>query len=784
MSLTPEEQKRRLTALLRAQGLNQAEIDLRLKQTKPEPATDKKAEVKGRKPPARRPEPGRIPFERLSQPYRFITLPDEVLPPENGLVPLDEPLSDGYCATVTVEWIAETPLLIGGAATPKKKGQIAPVEPLTIGGRCVLPGATLRGLVRHAVEIVAHGKMTQGNWHYRFGLRDFEHPYYKDEVAVSKVKELHAGFLRIRDATEDDGQASVIETDGRRKVWELSPAADWGHVTIGSLGNLGVGEDDLRVDQDKDGNPVYRVWAGKALKDKYDALGMIADGRIDFTRQVRFRLVEEKNGRKIYVADSSGTARGVMLVAGKLPGGGNKKFEYFVTRDSNPNAPSFALTRDVVELFERLYSEPSKGDQLRLTGSWKELRPVAERSGIPVFYVGNPDPRARDARFFFGLTRLFKVPHKLSVGQILRETQPAHIPRGAAREQDGRRVLASYENVDFVENLFGYVVEPRDLEFAGDDPIAPDAVARKGRIAFGFAFLNKDTPAKPTPAVEVIQMAPRASFAPFYLRGAIKDYSGGSSRLAGRKAYIPRYQNPANDRAVSDFQEFGRRQVQLVKDASRGRVSPDVLSHLVFLLPEGNRPLMFSGDIRLHNVTAAELGAVLYALTHGGDREKRFRHMIGRGKPFGAGQVRVGKILLRVEANKRGADARIGAPTADEIFRKADGKGLADENGHSLSPFLSAFETYLCKTLHLHAAADAPAIREWLGMADPQEGQSLADKDRLFYHPFAKDDKGHYQSPFAAFRLLRQATQCMDTTDKPQGQERLLAAPDAKSTPR
>jgi CRISPR/Cas system CSM-associated protein Csm3 (group 7 of RAMP superfamily) len=99
-----------------------------------------------------------------------------VLPPESGPVALDEPLPNGFCATITVDWIAETPLLVGGAAAPKKKGEI--VEPLTIGGRYELPGATLRGLLRNAVEIVAHGKMTQGNWHYRFGARDFVHPYY------------------------------------------------------------------------------------------------------------------------------------------------------------------------------------------------------------------------------------------------------------------------------------------------------------------------------------------------------------------------------------------------------------------------------------------------------------------------------------------------------------------------------------------------------------------------------------------------------------------------------
>jgi hypothetical protein len=307
--------------------------------------------------------------------------------------------------------------------------------------------------------------------------------------------------------------------------------------------------------------------------------------------------------------------------------------------------------------------------------------------------------------------------------------------------------------------------------------VEPGAVARKGRVAFGFAFLNEDTPAKLSEPVDVIQMAPRASFAPFYLQGKIKDYSAGDSRLAGHKAYFPRYPNAAQHKALADFKNFGERQKELVRQSSGGRLSTDVVSRLAFLVPASQKPLTFTGEIRLHNVTAAELGAVLYALTHGGDCEKRFRHMLGRGKPFGAGQVRVGKILLRVEANRGGEDARIRQPKDEEIYDPANGRGLAEAQGHSPGPFLSAFEAYLCKTLGLQSAAAAAPIREWIGMSDPAQGEAHARADALFYHPFPQDRLGKPVLPFGAYRLLREATQAMDTRDKPQGDDRLLPAP-------
>ena len=49
--------------------------------------------------------------------------------------------------------------------------------------------------------------------------------------------------------------------------------------------------------------------------------------------------------------------------------------------------------------------------------------------------------------------------------------------------------------------------------------------------------------------------------------------------------------------------------------------------------------MRFSSRIRLHNVTAEEIGLVLYALGHGGDPKKPYRHQIGRAKPYGAGEV-------------------------------------------------------------------------------------------------------------------------------------------------
>lgn len=727
-------------------------------------------------PSKRRPAENTLPLDALSQPYRFIELPDKVVGPEPGLAdhPIDMPLSEGYCGTIRVEWIADSPLLIGGAATGKSQSD-GTVEPLKINGQYVLPGATLRGLVRSVTEIVAYAKMTQGNWHYRFGLRDFVHPYFVEDSGVSKIDQVKGGFLHIRSATDDDPKEAVVELNNKNHVYELRGNLDWGHVRIPSLSKIEVPQN-LLQETAKNNKIGYPDWTGKLPfddakgKGKYTYLKMGSGDNIDFSRQQGFRLVSDEHGRKVYDADPQGSKKGVMVVSGKLPGGGNKIYEYFIT--PNPSAPVYILHKDVALLFERLHCRPGKGDKLEPDGNWKPLRKLAfKETGIPVFYVGNPGLEHPDRNFFFGLTRLFKVPHRRSVGDVLFTEQPAHRPK----------IGETYENVDFVENLFGYVVEPRDwLQEEVDKSVAPAAVAKKGRVSFGFAPLLADRKPKLSSVVDVIQMAPRASYAPFYLRGQVKDYSGPKAKIAGRKAYFPQFTKPDPDEAIRRFKAFGEKQRQDVIASSPSGKPPgaDTLSQLRFLVPDGNRPLVFAGDIRVDNVTAAEIGALLYAITHAGDREKRFRHMMGRGKPFGAGQMKIGRVQLSLEANGQDGEKRLKPAAGDELYDGETGTGFVEAGGLSLDPFLTAFEDYMREQVGPTYPLQSAPLLEWLGMSDPNEGAQLAEAKRLSYKAYEKaPSNGDFVKQFDAYRRLREATQHMNSPDQPRGKDRLLTTP-------
>jgi CRISPR-associated protein (TIGR03986 family) len=642
-----------------------------------------------------------------TSPFVFVTLPDQVVPADQAR--LDILRADGYCATIRYTLEAETPLLVGAEASRSGPDE-GIVVPMTMGGTdaYVIPGATLRGLVRAAVEIVAHGRLGSANLHHRFGIRDFEHPYYE---LVAKVERVKAGWLT--GSTDPDGKVTM----------QIVPC-DWAHVLIDDMAAAPAFAG--RVSRRED-------WIVKSLTDKYQALGLAPGGGkpilYDFHETFGYGPPFDDKGRTVRKPMKGGTP-GVPVMSGKLPGrGGKKKYEYafFDRRGARPVPIGDAIVDD----FVRMNSKPSKNRPVP-DGSWKELKPTfdADRR-IPVFYVGDLEAQGPD--FFFGLTRMMKLPHRRSVGGVLAASHARHQPAY------GQQNDLTY-HADFVEGLFGYVVEPKDIGADQSASSAPPSIARKGRIAFSFATPKPGFGrARLSDPVVVIQSAPRASFAPFYLQPAQPGANDGEAdysaeqppRLAGRKRYRPRDGAADALGRLAKIKAMGERQIEAVRQSSSGRpVSEEVKSRLRFLLPrDAGKPLVFEGEIRLHNVTAAEIGAVLFALTHGGDPAKPYRHMIGRAKPFGAGQMRLRTLDLAAEAN----DGRAIPPPAGEELASPDTRtGFCTDKGTaSLKEFLDAFAAHMSKQPGLDKFPVVPAVLEFLGASEPAVDVSDAQLDYM-----------------------------------------------------
>lgn len=675
-------------------------------------------------------------------PFRFVALSERVATPEISDLTLDLPVEGGFSGCLHVTWAVETPLLIGDEVTEQvvgKPGETVEVAvPLRLGsnGPVVIPGASLRGMIRAATEIVAHGRLAQIDGHLRFGLRDFTHPRTKPENeadAPLAAKNIKAGWLRRNEA-------------GGSVTYTITPC-DWGAVMVHDL--------PVSLTSEADRHERWAEWLSMSVADRYQALkhpndpsGMVSGQRnekvIDFSKapEWSFKCVDQNRAPKLYERVLSENGRsGHFVFSNKSPGridvqrlrdidaerkknkrgksGQPKEREYVFFGEKAPE--KFDVRPEDWAQFERINTKPAKNKRVP-DGSWASLAPSLNNGGrVPVFYV------ERQGGIELGLTRFFKIAHDHDVGTIRDRTSSHERPR---LDEEERLQL------DLVESLFGYVYEPKDILSSANGRTRPEHIARRGRVSFGMAYLKTDTPAeiwpessgpRKKPPIETVQGAPRASFAPFYLSGMIKDYSSPLSKLAGRKRYIP--QTPADQKAKSKSDLEKRLKHEKEKQKN---ISKEVISHLRFLVPkQDGEDLIFTSDIRLHNVTAVEVGALLWVLTHGGDPDKPYRHMIGRAKPFGAGQLRVKALALTLKGHDAGADEMLMPPASWELS-SGSREGWTGDGGQSMAPFLRAFDAHMTTFLGEALGANT-VIKEFLAASDPKIGSALAGAGRMNY---------------------------------------------------
>ncbi len=713
--LTYEEKKRRLDMLRKTLGWSEAEYQAHLARLRDTPN-----EIPTRQqPPSRR--PGRVaqpisqppdkevPAEHCVAPYRFVTIPDHVvMPPQevssalgSKATLLNTPLEGGYCGEIAVEWEAETPFLIGQRAKDAD-----PWSPMQLGkdGDYWIPGSSFRGLIRAAAEIIGHARLEQVNKSHVFALRDFKHRDYNsiEGLGLGKAGAVKAGWLWCGNTDADDDE------EGK---WEIEPS-DLAYVEIRDLLTY-VDAGHRQMD-----------WITLGLDAKYTAVGMKSGSSFDFKKTARFNGAPntQQDQPRVSPVKDGGLREGVLVFSGATPrqrpgsreAQNPKHFEYaFMTKPGTRTKER--ISKKVFQRFLMVHTTQG-AKQREPVGSWATLSKIARKGApIPVFYVG--DLQSQDEKTFaFGLTRLFRVPHRLSVGDRIANTLKRHVSVGHGK----------YEP-DFVSALFGYVHEAEQIPESQTSDFAKDSLALKGRIAFSGAVIGKNN-AKPTDVIHTVNMAPRLSFAPFYLAGPEKDWSSADAPFAGRKRYLPR---STGGNQLMAIQGRLKSQIDALPEYMRAREHQQ--TRMQFLVPKTETPLRFSSRIRLHNVTAEEVGLVLFALTHGGNRD--CRHMLGRAKPYGAGQMRVVSARLDLEANTCRGKGRLSAPSTDDqhcpveaILPPGEDRAEDDYGYHNAShqPFLKALQDFMCGAGGVRAFPDCEPVKQFLGSSDPREGARLS----------------------------------------------------------
>ncbi|MDX9708199.1 MAG: TIGR03986 family CRISPR-associated RAMP protein [Trichloromonas sp.] len=438
-------------------------------------------------------------IEKITAPYNFVPLSKKVFFPDwAGQVSHDVPFSDGISGELECELTTHTPIYVRNGGKWEhddimKKADAQSFFYVKVDGqkKFMIPGTSLKGMLRNVIEIASFGKMTKVDDH-RYGVRDLTNPDKKlyldhmtdtvgQRIYKSKVK---AAWLRICPETEQ---------------WNLIPCS-FARVEQADLVNYHPSRPEgikKRISAVKK----YELWGGN-LDLQFDHNGE-GDHRhsCGMLRYIRATNVGKGKirGRLVFTGQPAENRRDVD------PRNHSKHMEFIFFGEENCTLPVEENIKKIKKEFEFIHSDANEVPNEEWA-YWK--RKLAQGERVPVFYLTNKDGSLHS----IGLAMMYRLPYKNSVLEAIRNTSPDH----------------GHQSPDLAETLFGFVDGNRD--------------ALKGRVTFTAAIATQASQAN---AIQTVLGGPKPSYYPNYIEQPIS-LSGGTNyqtfmddkcRIRGWKRY-------------------------------------------------------------------------------------------------------------------------------------------------------------------------------------------------------------------------------------------------------
>lgn len=573
------------------------------------------------------------PHRTASAPYNFVPLPEKIIPAVRDADELpnhDKYYSDRRSGYFDVTLTTRSPLYIRGPVSAKdfprqesdREVKDKP-EFFHTGdeGRPVIPGSSLRGMLRALLEIVSYGKMqwvSEKRLFFRT-VDDTLGQYYRARMA----NHVETGFLIRRGDTYSIQVCSMA-----------------------------------RVSRSIVGNPLYSGtppnqvprWQGQPRQ--YVPVWVRLRARTGGVN--RPNIVERLSYQK-----RDGMVEGRLVITGDVP----RKRKEFVFLLPVDNAEEIFVSDDIISRFH---------DENQLTQWQEEAFPTnqpipdyRERNGMigkapvapgdPIFFL-----RENGKLSFIGRAQMFRLPYK---------QRPIDLVPSELRQAT---------DIDYAESLFGFVRTPRQLDELGINVQQGDkqcAYAGRVIVTDGVFQPNQEniwlagdfiprilaTP-KPTAFQQCLtQQHPD-------VKGKLDHYDSISpdsneTVIRGHKLYW--HQGLGTDQGLTLEQIH-----TAIKEPAK--VGQGDTQHTRF------KPLkpgvQFSFRVYFENLSGRELGALCWTLHPNGEQGRRYCHHLGMGKPLGMGAVELHAHLhiidrpLRYETlfNSSGDNWQLGESTVSE----------------------------------------------------------------------------------------------------------------------
>ncbi|MCL4871915.1 MAG: TIGR03986 family CRISPR-associated RAMP protein [Anaerolineae bacterium] len=566
---------------------------------------------------------------RAIAPYNFVPLPDMIVPavPDANALPNHDTYSNpGYPHTgyFEVTLTTLTPTYIRGMLTEQEfkwqeEGKYIDGEKLpetgnpefrrlvknkpdsfTIQEKPVLPGSSLRGMLRQLFEIVTYSKM---KWvtDKKLFYRTMDDTVVGESYRHRMMEKVESGFLQRR------GEAYVICSCRMFRVHRDKLAAGL-----------------------YDGRPPLETpkWSGKYYQ--HMPVWVTLGQSEKFVDQIS---LQEHRGNEWY--------EGRLIITGNMPakkdGTGGKKKE-FVFLLPQKGAIEITVPKELIERFQD--DDQITQWQQKAFPANKPIRNSRARNGLlmtnpgdyeePVFYL-----RENNEFTFLGRAQMFRLPYyRRPVDLIPHELRESGI-------------------IDFSEAMFGFARTTQELEDLKSKGIklkqGDKNHAYASRIFVTNATYNEGQgiPWLPVNAPDgilepPILASPKPTALQHYLtqqipnqKKQLQHYDSPETTLRGFKLYWPQGRKTAEDlRAKSPMESSNvpeQAKEMFVQENGQWRVKPDSSQH-TRMKPIANGK-KFSFRIYFENLSNVELGALQWVLT----KPKCYR--LGMGKPLGMGVV-------------------------------------------------------------------------------------------------------------------------------------------------
>jgi CRISPR-associated protein (TIGR03986 family) len=566
-------------------------------------------------------------------PYNFVALPKQAQPVDSPVAQVDQSRYDDALLTgqIQCEFETKSPLYTRCLMSPdffREYGDKA-LHELTQAQReeraqfyqqhskPVVPGSSLRGMIRQLVEIISFGKfldVTDKSLFFRtldttsigktYGKRmSGGEPQQKGYVPLAKagyIKRTNSGYTLIPAVAKVDGS----DTNCFRVEEE---------IVLRRLPDLLL---PMSQQNGRKYNKAYR-WLRKLI---WFRPVDCATHTSHSGGKLWFALVEDVSSTK--PASDSGWKQGWLIANGWVPSKNIGKHRHWIIADERDDESKACPIGDAdIEL----YREQGAGLTQKINAENFSVLPEKDGEMIPCFYREWFDTQNRK-RLAFGHTAMFRLPYE-------------HNPLDLVPELLRKRL-----HIDLAEKLFGYVGKGKDKGKYKQDALA-------GRVFFSDAVLAPDQTNmwySEKPVVPQILSGPKPTSFQLYLtqqqpddKSKLQHHDSSDTTLRGYKLYWHKGEKPAfeeesnvvNERTWKMRNESG----QLVADTQHTLIRP---------VKAG---VKFKFTIRFENLHPVELGALLWAIEPTPlERNRSICHKLGMGKPLGLGSIKL-QATLRLD---------------------------------------------------------------------------------------------------------------------------------------